>query len=129
MRLRDRLPVIYVATASLYSVFGMAVGLYQHLSHDKKPIPFHGHLDSLGWLSLAVIGVICQIYPWAREHRLAILQFWLLELGTLLMLGGLPIAVVLQWTRVPVTAGAIMVPIGFVVFSMVMLSGLKAQTK
>ena len=127
MNFRNKLPIYYIATASLYSVLGMFVGLYQHLSHDKKPIPFHGHLDSLGWLSLALVGVIAQLYAWSREHPLAVVQFILLEAGTFLMLGGLPLAV-LHVTSIPVTIGALLVPLGFVVFSIVMLSGLRHQT-
>lgn len=123
MSFRERMPLYYIAAASLYAVAGMGLGLYMHLTLWKRPIPFHGHLDSLGWLSLAVVGIVLHIFPWARQHRLAILQFVLLQGGTLLMLGGLPI-VIAGFTNVPLTIGAFMVPTGFVVFSLIIISGL-----
>ncbi|RVT92955.1 hypothetical protein [Sphingomonas crocodyli] len=122
MNFRDKLPIYYIAAASLYAVAGMGLGLYMHLTHWKRPIPFHGHLDSVGWLSLAVVGIVLHIFPWARDHKLALLQFVLLQVGSFLMLGGLPL-VILGITNIPVTVGALMVPTGFVVFSVIIISG------
>lgn len=123
MTFRERFPLYYIAAGSLYAIAGMGLGLYMHLTLWKRPIPFHGHLGSVGWLSLAVVGIVLHIYPWAREHRLAVLQFVLLQGGTLLMLGGLPI-VIMGFTNIPLTLGAFMVPAGFVVFSIIMFSAL-----
>ena len=124
MTFREKLPIYYIAAASLYAVAGMGLGLFMHLTQWKRPVPFHGHLDSLGWLSLAVVGIVLHIYPWARDHKLAVVQFVLMQLGTLLLLGGLPL-VFAGLTNISVTLGAVMVPLGFVVFSIVMLSGLR----
>lgn len=123
MTFRDKLPLYYIAAASLYAFAGMGLGLYMHLTLWKRPIPFHGHLGSVGWLSLAVIGLVLHIFPWAREHKLAVPQFILLQGGTLLMLGGLPI-VILGFTNIFLTIGAAMVPTGYFVFSIIMISGL-----
>lgn len=123
MTFREKLPIYYIAASTLYAVAGTGLGLYMHLTLWKRPIPFHGHLDSLGWLSLAVVGIILHIFPWAREHKLASLQFVLLMGGTFLLLGGLPL-VIMGLTNIPVTLGAFMVPVGFSVFSFVILSGL-----
>lgn len=121
MTFREKFPVYYIAAASLYAVAGMSLGLYMHLTLWKRPIPFHGHLDSLGWLSLAVVGIVLHIFPWARDHKLAVVQFVLLQGGTFLMLGGLPI-VIMGFTNIPLTIGALMVPAGYVVFSFIMVS-------
>lgn len=128
MSFRDKMPIYYIAAASLYAVAGMGLGLYMHLTLWKRPVPFHGHLDSLGWLSLAVVGLVTHVFPWTREHRLAVVQFVLLQGGTLLMLGGLPI-VIAGYTNLPLTLGAGMVPLGFAVFSFIMISGLLSNQR
>jgi hypothetical protein len=126
MKIRDRLPIYYIAAASLYAIAGMGMGLYMHLTHYKRPVPFHGHLDSLGWLSLAVVGIVLHIFPWAKEHKLATIQFGLLQAGTALMLFGLPLAI-LDVTRIPIEVGVFLVPAGYLVFSFIIFSGLRRQ--
>jgi hypothetical protein len=121
--LRERMPQFYMAAASIYAVAGMSVGTYMHMTSWKRPVPFHGHLDSLGFLSLAVIGLYFQVFPKAREHALALAVFWLLQIGVLLMLGGLPIAI-FGITRVFVNAGTVFVPLGFLLFCCITLSSL-----
>jgi hypothetical protein len=124
----ERLPIWYIASSSVYAVAGMAFGLYQHVAHDHKPVPLHSHLDSLGWLSMAVLGLIMDRYSWVREHNLAAAQFWTTQVGTLLMLGGLPL-VYLHITSITVTLGAILVPVGYVLFAVIMMTGLRAQAR
>lgn len=128
MTFRDRMPYYYVAAGSLYAVAGMMLGLYMHLTAWKRPVPFHGHLDSLGWLSLAVVGIVCHIFPRVRQHKLAVLQFILMQGGTFLLLGGLPV-VMLGITNVFVTIGAFMAPLGFVVFAWILVTGLKQASE
>ncbi|WP_298199827.1 hypothetical protein [Novosphingobium sp.] len=124
MNFRDKMPKYYLVASSIYGVLGMGLGAYMHMTSWKRPIPFHGHLDSLGLLTLAVVGLTMQVFPWARRHVLSPLLFVLLQVGTLLMLGGLPIAI-FGLTHVLINVGAVMVPVGIVTFSLIMISGLK----
>ena len=46
----------------------------------------HAHLNLLGWVSLAIIGLIYHAMPAAGESRLATVQFWLHNLSLLVMM-------------------------------------------
>jgi hypothetical protein len=48
---------------------------------DFAMAPVHAHINLLGWASLALAGVIYQLYPAAAATRLAQVHFWLHNLG------------------------------------------------
>lgn len=45
----------------------------------------HAHINLLGWVSLALSGVIYQLFPLAGENKLAVLHFWLQMIGVPLL--------------------------------------------
>lgn len=106
-------PYYFILPSILYAIAGMGLGLYQHLSKNFQYIPLHGHVNSMGWLSLAVIGLLYRSYPALAASRLAPWQFWVLQLGVLGLNGGL-VLVYLQSTRVPIYIGTALIPLGFV---------------
>ncbi|HEX7765654.1 MAG TPA: hypothetical protein VF443_03005 [Nitrospira sp.] len=46
-------------------------------SHDHVLVPVHAHINLLGWVSLALIGLIYRQFPEIADNRLATIQFWL----------------------------------------------------
>lgn len=49
----------------------------------------HAHLNLLGWVSLAIIGLIYRAYPQSTQTGLASWHFWLHNIGLPLMQGSL----------------------------------------
>lgn len=70
---------IYVAI--VYFVIAVSLGVFMGASHDHSLMSVHVHLNLLGWVSLALIGLIYQVFPRAAESRVATAQFWLHNLA------------------------------------------------
>lgn len=67
--------------AVVYLIIGAVFGLGMGLSQQFIMAPVHAHLLLLGWVSLALAGIIYHLYPAAAETRLARVHFWLHNLG------------------------------------------------
>ena len=102
----------FIVSGLLYAVAAMALGLYMHLTRNMQYIPLHGHANSLGWLSLAVTGLIHRSFPSLAGSRLAALHFWVAQLGVLTLTGGL-VLVYADQTRLVIYLGAILNPLAF----------------
>jgi len=75
--------VIWIKAAVVYFIMGVGLGIYMGASGDHVLIPVHAHFNLLGWVSLALIGLIYRQFPKAGSHRLATVQFWLHNVGLL----------------------------------------------
>jgi cbb3-type cytochrome oxidase subunit 1 len=84
--------IIWIKAAVVYFMMGVGLGIYMGASGDHILIPVHAHFNLLGWVSLALIGLIYRQFPVAGSNRLATVQFWLHNAGLLaamLLLAGL----------------------------------------
>ena len=77
------LGVMWIKAAVVYFIMGVSLGIYMGASGDHVFIPVHAHFNLLGWVSLALIGLIYRQFPKAGSHRLATVQFWLHNAGLL----------------------------------------------
>jgi hypothetical protein len=77
------LGVMWIKAAVVYFIMGVGLGIYMGASGDHVLIPVHAHFNLLGWVSLALIGLIYRQFPKAGSHRLATVQFWLHNVGLL----------------------------------------------
>lgn len=67
----------WIYAALVYFCLGASLGLYMGASHDHSLAGVHVHVNLLGWVSLALIGVIYHVFPVAGASRAATVQFWL----------------------------------------------------
>ncbi|MGH8491903.1 MAG: hypothetical protein ACRERR_02175 [Moraxellaceae bacterium] len=67
----------WIFVAIVYFVMAVGLGVFMGASHDHSLMSVHVHLNLLGWVSLALIGVIYHFFPRAGESRVATVQFWL----------------------------------------------------
>lgn len=70
---------IYVAL--VYFVVAVAMGVFMGASGDHSLRPVHVHMNLLGWVSLALIGIIYHHFPNAGSSKLASVHFWLYNLA------------------------------------------------
>ncbi|MBB6445247.1 cytochrome-c oxidase [Bacillus benzoevorans] len=61
----------------IYFVIGVGLGLYMSIVHSGDLMPVHAHVNLLGWMSLALAGVIYSLYPQLTSTKLAKTHFWL----------------------------------------------------
>jgi cbb3-type cytochrome oxidase subunit 1 len=75
--------------AVVYFAIAIILGLVMGIIHDFSLTSVHAHLNLLGWVSMALFGVIYHLYPNAGETKLAKIHFWLHNLGVPIMQGGI----------------------------------------
>lgn len=80
-------------TAPIYAVLGMTFGLVMAASGDHTLAPAHGHLNLLGWVTIALYGAFYTLVPHAAESRLARLQVLLAEIGVVTAVPGIAMAI------------------------------------
>ncbi|WP_149537371.1 hypothetical protein [Siccirubricoccus phaeus] len=80
----SRLPLLFLATAALCLVVGVAMGIAMGITHDFHLAPVHAHLNLLGWASLALMGLTYRAWPVLEASRAAALAQYGLSAGSAL---------------------------------------------
>lgn len=79
----------FFASALIYAVLGMTLGLVMGMTENHAQMPTHAHILVVGWVSFALFGFFYHLFPAAASSRLAAVHFWLAEASLLIMLAGL----------------------------------------
>lgn len=66
----------------IYLVVGMTMGMYMGMTQDFLLAPVHAHVNLLGFVVLALAGLIFAVLPDLSRTRLATAFFWLYNLGS-----------------------------------------------
>jgi hypothetical protein len=85
---------LFVVTASIYAILGMAWGIQMSATEDHTLSPAHGHLNLIGWVSMMIYGFYYHLVSAAATTMLAKIHFALATASILLLAPG--IAMVLQ---------------------------------
>jgi hypothetical protein len=72
-----RIDTLFLLLAALCLIVGVCLGIYMGMNEDFQLMPVHAHLNLVGWVSLALFGVVYRLYPRLAASRLAGVQFWL----------------------------------------------------
>lgn len=108
----------WIFMAAIYFVVALCLGLGMSISGDHGLRSVHAHLNLLGWVSMAVIGVVYHLFPQAGSSRLATAQFWLMQLGLPVMMGALAAYLKGQQAVVPALAlGSVLVVLSGLLFT------------
>ncbi|QDY99924.1 hypothetical protein FQ775_05800 [Nitratireductor mangrovi] len=78
--------------AAIYASLGMIFGIVMSATGDHSLAPAHGHLNLLGWASLALYGAFYSIFPGAADGWLARAQVLLAHLGVIVLTPGIVFA-------------------------------------
>lgn len=84
-----RLAVYWIRMAVVYFLIGVVLGNVMGASHDFSLRTVHAHLNLLGWVSMALSGLLLRMYADALGERLAAIQFWLHQTAAPVMFGAL----------------------------------------
>ena len=71
----------FLRIAVVYFVLAVLVGLYMGMTGKLAMVPVHAHLNLLGWVSMALFGLIYHAHPAAAETKLARWHFWIHNLS------------------------------------------------
>ena len=79
----------FFASAVVYGLLGMLLGLDMAIRHDHTELPTHAHIMVVGWLSFAVFGFFYHFFGNAVPQLLASLHFWLAQTSLAVLVVGL----------------------------------------
>jgi hypothetical protein len=87
----DFMEKTFLKIASVYFTVGVLVGLVMGIIHDFRFTSVHAHINLLGWVSMAIFGLIYHFYPHAAKTKLAKAHFWLHNIGLPAMMIGIAV--------------------------------------
>lgn len=76
----------WIYAAIIYFCLAIGLGVYMGASHDHSLMTVHAHTNLLGWVTMALIGLIYHVFPRAAASMAATLQFWLHNLALPVMM-------------------------------------------
>lgn len=79
----------FLLTGAVYLVVGIALGAYMGGSGDHTLTPVHAHINLLGFTLMTLFGLAYRVMPDLAEGNMAKAQFWLHQVGALVLLSGL----------------------------------------
>ena len=116
--------------AVAYFVIGIGFGLYMAASENHGQIPVHAHVNLLGWASMAICGIVYEVFPRLKQHWLAPAHFWLHSLGLPVSMVGLFMLMRGQMSMGPVAGiGGVVVAVGVLCFAINVLFRLRAESR
>ena len=118
----------FLKIAVIYLLIGALLGGYMGGTENFALAPVHAHLALLGWASLALAGLIYQLYPAAASTLLARIHFWLHNIGLPFFMLGLCLVLTGHTAAVPIVSiSAAGVIIGLAAFTVNVLMNVKAN--
>lgn len=116
----------FLKIAVVYLFLGACLGLAMGISGKFTLAPVHAHLLLLGWVSLALAGLVYHWYPAASLTRLAHLHFWLHNIGLPGFMIGLAVMLTGEERALPLVAGfAVLALLGLALFAANVLFNVK----
>jgi cbb3-type cytochrome oxidase subunit 1 len=110
--------VRFLKVAVVYFVIGVLFGMYMGIAQQFQMSSVHAHINLLGWVSLALAGVIYVLFPGAGSSLLGKLHFWLHNIGLPLMVVGLYIEIAgIAKATALISAGGLIAIIGIILFA------------
>lgn len=108
-----------VRIAAVYLVIALVLGFTMGLRQDFSLASVHSHLGLLGWASMGLAGIVYLVLPRTGRSRLAVVHFWLHNVGLPVMLGALTVVDFLGDSRAePVVGlGSFLVLVALTVFA------------
>lgn len=86
---------LFLKISVVYFALGVLLGLTMGITHDFRMTSVHAHINLLGWVSMALFGLIYHFYPEASLTKLARTHFWLHNIGLPVMMAAIAIQL---WT-------------------------------
>lgn len=91
-----RYDFIFITAALTCLLTGESLGIWMGIAHDFTLSPVHAHLNLLGWVTLAIYGLVHRAYPALGQSRAALAQCVLAIVSSITMPAGIAIAMLAQ---------------------------------
>ncbi|MFY3790583.1 cytochrome-c oxidase [Ureibacillus sp. MALMAid1270] len=108
----------FIKIAGVYFFLAVILGLVMGIIQNFAFTSVHAHLNLLGWVSMALFGLIYSVYKKAGETSLAKAHFWLHNIGLPIMQGTLFLELLTGNTSltIGIIIGSLIVILGVILF-------------
>jgi cbb3-type cytochrome oxidase subunit 1 len=109
----------FLKAAVIYFTIGVLMGITMGIIHDFRLTSVHAHVNLLGWVSMAIFGLIYHFYPQAATTKLAKSHFWFHNIGLPVMMVGIATQIITgSNAALPVAIiGSIVLVVGVILFT------------
>jgi hypothetical protein len=122
----QNLPLWCVRLSVFYAVFGMIMGVVMGSTGDHSLMPVHAHINVLGWVSLALFGIVFKVWN-IDTGKLAWTQFGLFNVGIVVQAIGLTLILDGNEAAGPIVGvGSLLLVMGMAVFGWLVLRARQA---
>lgn len=83
----------FFLAAAIFALIGMAWGIQMSATHDHGLSPAHGHLNLLGFVTMAVFGTYYALNSAAAQSNLAKVHFGLAIVSVVVIVPGIVMAI------------------------------------
>jgi uncharacterized membrane protein YgdD (TMEM256/DUF423 family) len=116
---------VSIILSVLYFFVAIVLGNYMGIRQDFRLRHVHVHIAVLGWLSLAVIGLLYSAYPALQRGWRATAQMWLHNVGLVTFMGGFArYALTGEKILAPIAIGSLALSIGVLLLAIQVITTL-----
>ncbi|MCZ4274192.1 hypothetical protein [Maritalea porphyrae] len=83
----------FFAVAAICALIGMGWGIQMSATHNHVLSPAHGHLNLVGWVTMAFFGLFYKLVPQAGESLIAKVHLGVALLGLISFVPGIAMAI------------------------------------
>jgi hypothetical protein len=87
----------FLIAAILLLLGGITLGIVMGVREDFQLVAVHAHINLVGWVSLALFGLVYRAYPELAGNRLAPIHFWLSLTAAVLFPVGIGLSILYHW--------------------------------
>lgn len=118
------LAINFIRCGVIYGLIGMVLGIVMAASGNHDQAPTHAHVNLLGWVSMAVFGLVYRAFPALAVGMLPKLHFWIMNLGVVGMVAGLFLMFSGHMEFVPLTSvSSLILVVGMLLFGLIVYRG------
>ena len=78
----------YILAGLVWLVLGMAFGIWMGITNNLDFANSHAHFNLVGFVTSMLFGLVYRQYAGLGRSRIAALQFWVYEIGAVLLVAG-----------------------------------------
>jgi hypothetical protein len=118
----------FFATAIVYGILGMVLGLQMAMTHDHGQLPTHAHIMVIGWVSFAIFGLFYHLLGAGVPRWLGLTHLWLAQVS----LAGLVVGLYFHYAGQPqfeplAAIGSMGYAVSFLLFAVAAFMGMRER--
>ncbi len=93
---------VWIKLSVIYLIIGISIGMAMGATHNFTLRPVHAHVNLIGFVTLALTGLLYSVFPRLGASKLAKFHFWTMNVALPFMMLGLAAMLLGQQQALPV---------------------------